>query len=588
MSTLDVVAEVLREAAPRALKAREIAQLAGVRLPTTSRTPETVVSRDLALDVRDRGSASRFLRVGRGEFVLKEALQTAFYNEIDPFAAAWTRNLIAAEEIAAGVVDERSIRDLKPADVASYRQCHFFTGISVWPRAIRDAGWPDDINIWSGSAPCQGMSSAGKRQGFSDERHLWPEWYRLISACRPSVLVTEQVASKDGRAWLDLVFTQLANIDYACQAFDLPACGLGAPHRRQRLFIVAYARERGREILGASWLHDRKQPGHDTARRSEAHNRNPVSVSDATSTRPHFSEDAGADRSDAYEGFEAIERRPARDLEPERGGDVDAASAVPDTERVVWDEGRQRGPHGRPEVEPDRYSEADGTGGLTTSSMVDAYCSGPQGGVPRARGWDGTVGTSEVGCSCLGTVGLGDAGLARSGWNAGEISGAQEAGEGEWIEAGDLADELVAPSADDRSAVGDSGDGADRANGGGATLVRGAASDSRDVSTHAFRPGDRIRLDGDPSWGGAVRGYWAEDVEWIYCRPEPGHQDGRWRPAKSGTQPLADGFAADLGRTRASRLRCYGNAIVLPLAVAFVEAVIDTFVDAREVAEKVL
>ena len=154
MSTLDVVAEVLREVAPRALKARQIAALAGDRLPTASRTPETVVSRDLAIDVRDHGAASRFLRVDRGAFVLKEALPTAFYNDNESYAAQWTRNLIAAGEIAAGVVDERSIRDLKPADVASFRQFHAFSGIGVWSRALRDAGWPDDVNVWSGSCPC--------------------------------------------------------------------------------------------------------------------------------------------------------------------------------------------------------------------------------------------------------------------------------------------------------------------------------------------------------------------------------------------------------------------------------------------------
>jgi len=203
VSTLDIVAEVLREVAPRALKARQIAALAGDRLPTASRTPETVVSRDLAVDVRDRGTSSRFLRVDRGAFVLKEALPTAFFNDNDAYAAQWTRNLIAAGEIAAGVVDERSIRDLKPADVASYRQCHFFSGLGVWSRALREAGWPEEFPAWTGSAPCQPWSSAGQRKGHADDRDLWPEWFRLIKACRPAVIFGEQVASKDGIRWFD-------------------------------------------------------------------------------------------------------------------------------------------------------------------------------------------------------------------------------------------------------------------------------------------------------------------------------------------------------------------------------------------------
>ena len=533
MSTLDVVAEVLREVAPRALKARQIAALAGGRLPTASRTPETVVSRDLALDVRDHGAASRFLRVDRGAFVLKEALPTAFYNDNDSYAAAWTRNLIAAGEIAAGVVDERSIRDLKPADVASYRQCHFFSGIGVWSRALRDAGWPDDIHVWSGSCPCQPISSAGKRRGFADERHLWPEWFRLIKACRPAVLFSEQVASKDGRAWLDAVFDDLEGAGYACQAYDLPACCVGAPHRRQRLYIVAYARERGREILSASWLHDRGQPGDDTARCCETHGRVPRAVSDAAGARPCLPEDPRADYRDACSGTEAYERWAAGDLESERDRDADETSAVPDAERVVRDAGRTRGPHGWPTIESDRHGEAHGAGHD-----------------------DG------------GTLGLGDTGLARGGGNAGAVPRAQEAGEGERIETGDLVDESRTPGADDGDVA--SSDG----------MVRGAAGVAGDEGGAIFRPGDRIRLDGDLSWGGAVGGFWRDDVEWVYCRPEPGHEDGRWRPVESSTLALVDGPAPGVGRTRAKRLRGFGNAIVRPLAVAFVEAAIDSFAEA--------
>jgi hypothetical protein len=186
VSTLDVVAEVLREVAPQALKARQIAELAGSRLPTASRTPETVVSRDLALDVRDRGAASRFLRVDRGAFVLKEALPTAFYNDNDAYAAQWTRNLIAAGEIAAGVVDERSIRDLRPSDVASYRQCHFFSGLGVWSRALRDAGWPECSRVdWKLPVPATlaGRTAARLRRRASPLAGVVPTHRRLSTCC---------------------------------------------------------------------------------------------------------------------------------------------------------------------------------------------------------------------------------------------------------------------------------------------------------------------------------------------------------------------------------------------------------------------
>lgn len=534
MSTLDVVAEVLREVAPRALKARQIAELAGGRLPTASRTPETVVSRDLAVDVRDRGAASRFLRVDRGAFVLKEALPTAFYNDVDPYVAKWTRNLIEAGHLAPGVVDERSIRDLKPADVASYRQCHFFAGVGTWSRVLRDAGWPDDIHIWSGSCPCQDFSSAGKRRGFNGDLHLWPEWFRLIAACRPAVVVGEQVASKAGRAWLDLVLADLEGAGYTGRAFDLPAASVGGPHARQRLYFVAYSGERGREVIGAPWLHDRWQRGDDAARCGAAYGRVSCAVSDAAVARPRASEDAGADRGDAAACSEAIDGRSTGHLESERGGDADGPGAVPDAERVVWDAGRARGSHGRSPIEPDRHGEVDGV--------------------------------------VLGTDGLGDTGFAGSGRDTGEVRGAQGAGEGERLEAGSFAHEPVAASAADGGSEGGCSDGL------AVEVVRGATGTAGDAPS--FRPGDRIRLGDDPTWGGAVGGFWAEDVEWIYCRPEPGHQDGRWRPARAGIEPLADGPAPGMGRTRAKRLRGFGNAIVRPLAVVFIEAVIETFVDA--------
>lgn len=63
----------------------------------------------------------------------------AYYNEFDPFAAQWLRELIKKGHIAPGVVDERSIEDVKPSDLAGFTQCHFFAGIGVWSYALRRA-----------------------------------------------------------------------------------------------------------------------------------------------------------------------------------------------------------------------------------------------------------------------------------------------------------------------------------------------------------------------------------------------------------------------------------------------------------------
>lgn len=165
----------------------------------------------------------------------------AYYNEIDPFAAQWLRNLIDAGHIAPGVVDTRSIEEVTANDLKGFKQCHFFAGIGVWSYALRRAGWPDDRPVWTGSCPCQPFSACGKRQGFDDPRHHWPSWAHLIKECHPDVIFGEQVASKDGLAWLDAVQADLENADYAFAGFDLCAAGFGAPHIRQRLFWVADA-----------------------------------------------------------------------------------------------------------------------------------------------------------------------------------------------------------------------------------------------------------------------------------------------------------------------------------------------------------
>jgi DNA (cytosine-5)-methyltransferase 1 len=163
----------------------------------------------------------------------------AYYNEIDPYAAQWLRNLIAAGHIAPGDVDERSIVDVRPDDIAGYTQCHFFAGIGGWSYAARLAGWPDERPLWTGSCPCQPFSVAGKQEGQADERHLWPVFFNLIRAARPAVVMGEQVAAAVGKHWLDGVHSDLEAIGYSVGAAVVPACAVDAPHRRDRLWFVA-------------------------------------------------------------------------------------------------------------------------------------------------------------------------------------------------------------------------------------------------------------------------------------------------------------------------------------------------------------
>jgi DNA (cytosine-5)-methyltransferase 1 len=168
---------------------------------------------------------------------------TAFYNECDPYAAQWLRNLIAAGLIAPGIVDERKIQDIEAWELMEFTQCHFFAGIGVWSHALRNAGWPDDAPIWTGSCPCQPFSAAGKQKGFDDERHLWPTWFGLIEQCRPAMVIGEQVAS--ALDWLDLVSADMEGAGYAFGASDLCAAGFGGAHIRQRLYFVGMANTDG-------------------------------------------------------------------------------------------------------------------------------------------------------------------------------------------------------------------------------------------------------------------------------------------------------------------------------------------------------
>ncbi|HDO6740701.1 DNA cytosine methyltransferase [Klebsiella pneumoniae] len=181
----------------------------------------------------------------------------AYYNEIDPFAAQWLRNLIAAGHIAPGEVDERSIEDVTPDDLRGFTQCHFFAGIGVWSHSLRLAGWPDDRPVWTGSCPCQPFSAAGKGDGFTDERHLWPHFFHLISERRPQHVFGEQVAARNANVWFDLVQADLEGMGYAFGLVPFTSASIGAPHIRERAYWGAHAHsqidDRRRNVRANGW-----------------------------------------------------------------------------------------------------------------------------------------------------------------------------------------------------------------------------------------------------------------------------------------------------------------------------------------------
>ncbi|ESH97826.1 methyltransferase [Salmonella enterica subsp. enterica serovar Agona str. 632182-2] len=105
---------------------------------------------------------------------------------------------------------------------------------------MRLAGVPDSFPCWTGSPPCQPFSVAGAGRGTDDSRHLAPAFLDLVSECRPSVIFGEQVANavkKDN--WIDALLIEMSEEGYASGFAVLPAAGVGAPHKRDRIFFGA-------------------------------------------------------------------------------------------------------------------------------------------------------------------------------------------------------------------------------------------------------------------------------------------------------------------------------------------------------------
>ena len=134
-----------------------------------------------------------------------------------------------------------------------------FCDIEPWSRQILAKHWPDvpiaddvkelardpgrlvpDHDIITAGYPCQPFSMAGHRRGIEDDRHIWPEIFAIVQAKRPRWCVFENVFGHVSMG-LDQVLSDLEGENYTCQAFIIPACALDAPHRRDRIWIVANA-----------------------------------------------------------------------------------------------------------------------------------------------------------------------------------------------------------------------------------------------------------------------------------------------------------------------------------------------------------
>jgi len=127
-------------------------------------------------------------------------------------------------------------------------------GIKVYDdvREISEEKFKEDgiefPDIITGGFPCQPFSVAGKQKGTSDDRHLWPEMFRIIKTFKPRFVIGENVRGivniQDGVVF-ETVCTDLESEGYEVQPFNIPAAGVGAPHRRERIFFIAVREDVG-------------------------------------------------------------------------------------------------------------------------------------------------------------------------------------------------------------------------------------------------------------------------------------------------------------------------------------------------------
>lgn len=162
------------------------------------------------------------------------------YTDIDHFCCNWLRNL-EGEMLPRGSVIEADVIKLSPRFLNNFTQCHFFCGIGGWPIALQLYGWPLEFPIWTGSCPCQPFSMSGKQANYADSRDTWPDWFYLISKCRPPIIFGEQVSGPLGKDWLRQAHNDLETVGYRVAAGIIPASSLGALHERSRIFWVAHS-----------------------------------------------------------------------------------------------------------------------------------------------------------------------------------------------------------------------------------------------------------------------------------------------------------------------------------------------------------
>ncbi len=192
-----------------------------------------------------------------------------YYNDIEHFPCEVLRKNIKRGLLPEGYVDERDIREVHATDLVGYQHIHLFAGIGAFPLGFQRAGVPEHLRIITGGFPCQDISNAGKRAGLEGEHSgLWFEMFRLIqetidSGMGPDYICIENVAAITGRG-LSRVLADLAEAGFDAEWQCLRASDFGAPHQRERIFIVAYpqritCQQRSRLNMQRRWQNKAQQ-----------------------------------------------------------------------------------------------------------------------------------------------------------------------------------------------------------------------------------------------------------------------------------------------------------------------------------------
>ena len=466
---------------------------------------------------------------------------SAYYNEFDPKAAAWLRQLIKNGNITPGEVDERSITEINPDDLIGFDRVHFFAGIGTWDYCLNESGW-GDRPIWTASLPCQPFSTAGKGLGNQDERHLLPYFLELVRQCKPDTIFGEQVEGAIKHGWLDDLQTNMEAEGYAIGHCVLGAHSIGAAHIRQRLYWVADNRSAGRK----------EQPGERRISRK----------TDGDESRKNIAGGGGMADTEITRAPESKHRKNIG----ERPTDGTVGSCEVDWMADTFCFKRIKPGNGR------GNESIAGAAGRTNSHSSE----------PESIDWiycrDNKYRPVKSGIS-----GMGNTSGAASERNTGSILR-----------------EKAEVSRENRSLDGDSGVGFTDASEDdtcrlGNTEHNGHATDTLPASH--VQPGTERRQDGADIPGEFTgtsgrddatslfgceigRGEW-HNTDWLYCR------DNKYRPVKSGIKPLVNGIARGMVHSgdpseqinanetqeaRVMRLKGYGNAIQAQTAMAFISA----------------